>query len=314
MGTPSSSSPAAYSRLPRTGRVDPRSEGEPMSEVTVVGLGAMGAAIAGALLDAGRTVTVWNRTAAKADPLVARGAIRAETAADAASASVTVVVCLDNHDVSMSVLRPIQSVMMGKTLIQLTSDTGTAADELASWAASAGANYLDGVILAYPSDIGSTEASVLLAGDRASWADSEPLMRDIAGRSTYVGDNVRVPSMLSAAAIAPLLGIVIGAVQGAVLCESEGFPVGDYAGMMTELASLFIDQMQRTLSTIAEGRFDQAEAALKTYASSIKDRTDEGHARAVNVEFYAFVNDILSRAIAEGLGDEEMSAIIKLWR
>jgi len=36
-----------------------------MSEVTVVGLGAMGAAIAGALLDAGRTVTVWNRTAAK---------------------------------------------------------------------------------------------------------------------------------------------------------------------------------------------------------------------------------------------------------
>ncbi len=285
-----------------------------MSEVTVVGLGAMGAAIAGALLDTGRAVTVWNRTAAKADTLVARGAIRAETAAEAADASPTLVVCLDNHDVSMSVLGPIRSAMTGKTLIQLTSDTGTAADEMASWAVSAGADYLDGVILAYPSDMGSAEASILLAGSRAAWAGSEPLMRDIAGGSTYVGDNVRVPSMLSAAAIAPLLGIVVGAVQGAVLCESEGFPVDEYAGMMNELAPVFIDQMQRTLSTIAESRFDQAEAALKTYASSIQDRTDEGHVRGVNVEFYAFVNDILTRAIAKGFGGEELSAVIKLWR
>ncbi len=158
-----------------------------MSEVTVVGLGAMGAAIAGALLDAVRTVTVWNRTAAKADPLVARGATGAETAADAVDASVTVIVCLDNHDVSMSVPGPIRSAMNGKTLIQLTSDTGAAADEMASWRPSAGAGYLDGVILAYPSDVGSGEASILLAGDSAAWAGSEPLLRDIAGGSTYVG-------------------------------------------------------------------------------------------------------------------------------
>lgn len=289
-------------------------EGQSVSEVSVVGLGAMGAAIATALLEAGRSVTVWNRTTAKAEPLVALGVMRAETAVDAVNASPTTVVCVDNYDVSMSVLRDASATMAGKTLIQLTSDTGTAADEMAAWVGSADADYLDGVILAYPSDIGTADAAILVAGSSEAWTGVEPLMRDIAGGSTYVGDNVRVPSMLSAASIAPLVGGILGAVQGALLCESEGFPVDAYAAMMGQFTALFADQLQHTLSTIAQDRFEGPEAALKTYASSISDRTTEGRARGVNVEFYGFVDDLLTRAISEGLGDEELSAIIKLWR
>ena len=55
-----------------------------MARVGCVGLGTMGGPMAGHLLDAGHEVAVWNRTAAKGDELVARGARRAETAADAA--------------------------------------------------------------------------------------------------------------------------------------------------------------------------------------------------------------------------------------
>jgi phosphoglycerate dehydrogenase-like enzyme len=47
--------------------------------VTVLGLGAMGSALAGAFLAAGRPVTVWNRTQGKAGELVARGATEATT-------------------------------------------------------------------------------------------------------------------------------------------------------------------------------------------------------------------------------------------
>jgi 3-hydroxyisobutyrate dehydrogenase-like beta-hydroxyacid dehydrogenase len=214
----------------------------------------------------------------------------------------------------MAILSDASSALEGKTLIQLTSDTGTAADELAEWSAAHNADYLDGVILAYPSDMGSPDATVLLAGDIEAWNAVEPLIRDIAGASVYVGDNVRVPSMLSAAAIAPLLGMVVGAAQGAAMCEAEGFPVADYAAMMSPLSGLLADQMQQTLATIAEDRFENPEAALKTYASSVTDRTAEGRSRGVNVEFYGFVDDLLTRALNQGLGDEELSAIIKLWR
>ncbi|MEM7287167.1 MAG: hypothetical protein AAF480_12505 [Actinomycetota bacterium] len=84
--------------------------------------------------------------------------------------------------------------------------------------------------------------------------------------------------------------------------------------MASQFVPVFADQLHHTLTTIAQGDFGGTEAALKTYASSITDRVAEGRARGVNVEFYGFVDEILSRAIDQGLGDEELSAVVKLWR
>ena len=56
-----------------------------MTAVAVVGLGAMGSRIAARLVDAGHEVTVWNRSAGKAEPLAGPGAVPAATPARAAS-------------------------------------------------------------------------------------------------------------------------------------------------------------------------------------------------------------------------------------
>src|SRR5690606_37357618 len=68
-----------------------------MKRATVIGLGQMGSTLARLLLDSGYRVTVWNRTAAKAEPLVARGAELAPTALAAVSASRVVVVCVHDY-------------------------------------------------------------------------------------------------------------------------------------------------------------------------------------------------------------------------
>jgi 3-hydroxyisobutyrate dehydrogenase-like beta-hydroxyacid dehydrogenase len=56
-----------------------------MTDLAFIGLGGMGSRMAGRLLDAGHQLTVWNRTPAKAQPLVERGAVLAKSPADAAS-------------------------------------------------------------------------------------------------------------------------------------------------------------------------------------------------------------------------------------
>jgi 3-hydroxyisobutyrate dehydrogenase-like beta-hydroxyacid dehydrogenase len=66
-------------------------------DVSVIDLGAMGAALARMLLRDGHRVTVWNRTSAKATPLVRDGAILAESVALAVGASPLVIVCVDNY-------------------------------------------------------------------------------------------------------------------------------------------------------------------------------------------------------------------------
>ena len=75
-----------------------------MSEITVLGLGPMGSALARALLQANHQVTVWNRTAARMAPLAAIGANCATNVATAVQASPLVVICVGNYGVAKSLL------------------------------------------------------------------------------------------------------------------------------------------------------------------------------------------------------------------
>ena len=68
-----------------------------MTPVTVIGLGPMGRAMAGALLAAGHPVTVWNRTAARAEPVVAADAVLAPTPSDALRAGPLVILSLTDY-------------------------------------------------------------------------------------------------------------------------------------------------------------------------------------------------------------------------
>jgi len=73
--------------------------------VSVIGLGVMGAALARTLLSSGYHVTVWNRTNAKAEPLVrGGGAVLAPSVASAVSASPIVLVCVEDYKVTRSLL------------------------------------------------------------------------------------------------------------------------------------------------------------------------------------------------------------------
>src|SRR5687768_17444861 len=117
---------------------------------TVIGLGAMGVALAAAFLKDGHPTTVWNRTTEKADALVARGARRASTVADAIHASPVVVVCVLDYDVVREVLGPAWGALSGKAVINLTNGTPQQAREMAEWVAAQGADYLDGGIMATP--------------------------------------------------------------------------------------------------------------------------------------------------------------------
>src|SRR5215207_3465157 len=134
---------------------------------TVLGLGAMGSALAAALVDAGHPTIVWNRSPAKARPLAARGAVAAASVEAAVSASPLIVACLFDHASVHEVLDPSSPSLHGRALINLTTTTPRQARELADWAARHGADYLDGGIMAVPPMIGGTDANILYSGSAA---------------------------------------------------------------------------------------------------------------------------------------------------
>ena len=285
-----------------------------MRNVTVIGLGAMGSALARTLLKNGFAVTVWNRTAQRAAPLVAAGAAPADTPATAIAASPVTIVCVGNYADTRQVLEGARSALHGNTLVQLTTGTGAQAEALAAWAREYGADYLDGVIMAYPSEIGDARSVLLVAGKSDVWSRCERILRTLGGGTRYLGESLHLPSTLDGALIAPMLGMVFGMMQGALLCEKEKFSVATYIDLMVAGFPVATHQVQHLAQRIATNHFGDTEAALRTYATAMSAMAEDHRARGINVEFIEFMNGLLARAVKAGYGDEELSAVIKVLR
>ena len=115
--------------------------------VGFVGLGIMGAPMAANLLGAGFEVTVWNRTAARAEPLVALGARLAGSPAAVASASEITVSCVsDSPDVELVALGPggiIEGAQAGSTYIDCSTISPAVARTVAAALSAKGVDMLD---------------------------------------------------------------------------------------------------------------------------------------------------------------------------
>ncbi|WP_207921302.1 NAD(P)-dependent oxidoreductase [Micromonospora sp. KC721] len=137
--------------------------------MTVIGLGPMGRAMVGAFVDSGHLVTVWNRTASKAEDLVARGAVRADTVEAALAANELVVLSLTDYAAMYDLLGSATGALRGRVLVNLSSDTPQRARAAARWAAEHGAIHLAGGVLTPPSGIGQPESSTFYSGPRAAF-------------------------------------------------------------------------------------------------------------------------------------------------
>ncbi|MFJ9038086.1 NAD(P)-dependent oxidoreductase [Streptomyces sp. NPDC102406] len=137
---------------------------EDHSAVTVLGLGPMGQAMTRTLLAAGHHVTVWNRTPGRADGVVADGAVRAATPAEAVGASDLVLLSLTDYRAMYAVLDGATASLTGRTLVNLSSDTPDRTREAASWAADHGAAFLTGGVMVPAPMVGTDAAHVYYSG------------------------------------------------------------------------------------------------------------------------------------------------------
>lgn len=284
-----------------------------MSEkISVLGLGRMGAALAGTLLEHDNAVTVWNRTEAKATPLVNAGAKKAPDPAGAIADSDVVIVCVGNYQDSRQILSECGD-LTDKTLIQLTTGTASEADSMSTWVNNKGGLYLDGVIIAYPSGIGKDETLLVIAGNGSAWTRCEEMIKWLGGASMYVGDNLAAPIALEAAMVGPSLMAIMGMIQGAYLLEQAGLDVGDYAEIMAAGAPLMAESLHRQAKAIATDNFSDTEASLGTWAAAVNHNVD-AFGEHGGVDLMKPVRELLNRAVDAGYGGEEIAAVIKVLR
>lgn len=287
-----------------------------MSDASVVGLGAMGSALARALLRDGHRVTVWNRTGTKAEPLARDGAVPAADLSSAIAASPVALVCVDDYEVTRAILSGpgVRPHLSGRTLVQLSTGTPHQAREGERWARDSGADYLDGAILAYPDQMGTPEATLLVAGAEATFRRCEPLLRSLAGGLTYVGEQVGAASALDCAALSFVFGSLLGAIHGARICEVEGLRVGEFGSMLAELAPVVGHEVRQLSDRIQADRYDGSQAALRTYSAAAARLVQQARDGRMAADFPRYAAGAFDQGVSAGLGDEDLAALIKVLR
>ena len=278
--------------------------------VLVVGLGNMGAALARTLLEAGHETWVWNRTKAKAGPLLELGAHWSEDVwADVSSAD-CVVMCVSNYANSLELLSSC-SDLDEKVLIQLTTGTASDASAFENLVKQKRGYYLDGAILAYPSNIGHPNCLLLVAGNGQAWEESEGLILALGGKSQYLGEDVEAPAHLDHALIAPSLIMQMAVIQGMHMAQKAGVELDFYSEMISSLpVSLKADQERHTRAIIDDD-FSGVQASIRTWKEALERILEEGKGSKTNVELLSSISQVLKHGVDQGIGEEDLAALIK---
>ena len=281
-----------------------------MADITCFGLGLMGSALAGALLRGGHDVAVWNRSAAKAQPLLELGAKHAETISGGMAASANLLVCVDNYETTRSLFGADHSKLLrGKTVVQLSTGTPKEAREAEAWFRSQGADYLDGAILAGPAAIGSATTTLLYAGQPAVFERGQKLLLSLGGDTRFVGEKVGSASALDLAWLSEVYGAFAGAAHGVTICRAEGVDLAHYSAVFPE------DNSGRYLIDVVRSEnYSDPGARLSVWNDALTRIRDQAADSAIGSEVPDFVAGILDRAEAEGHGDEHIAAMVKVLR
>ncbi|WP_030664016.1 NAD(P)-dependent oxidoreductase [Streptomyces rimosus] len=278
--------------------------------VTVIGLGLMGRALAGAFLKAGHPTTVWNRTSSKADPLVADGARLASSVGDALKTGGLTIICVTDYEAVRELLGASDAGLDGATLINLTSGSSGQARETARWAERRGARYLDGAVMAIPSAIGTDEAVILHSGAQADFEAHRPTL-DALGTVTYLGADHGLASLYDVAGLAMMWSVLNAWLQGTALLRTAGVDAATYATFARQMAAGVADWLPGYAEQIDKGAFPAEVSAMETDARAMAHLIEESEAVGVNAELPKLIKSMADRSIAAGHGKEQYPVLIE---
>ncbi len=287
------------------------SESNESRHVGVIGLGNMGGALAETLLAKGHRVTVWNRTASKCAPLAEDGASVAASIPEAVVEAQTIVVCVLNHDASVSLLLSdeVARSLRGKTLVQLSTVTAEESRELGHWAEENGIAYLDGSILGYPQNVLNNDCTIIYSGPKSVFDANEGVFSAMGGNPTLVGETIGGAPTFDKTLYANHYGSLLAFFHGAAICHAAGFPMETYvkqvvasgAGAKPRFGEMLVKRSY-------ESSGSRLENVPNAYAHVVRLSEDLG----VDTTFAKTVSELFDRAIAEGYGQQELAAVFEV--
>ena len=282
--------------------------------VGFIGLGKMGRGIAENLLKAGHSLTVYNRTRARAESLAAQGARVAATPADASRGDAVFTMLADDaalESVALSDSGIVASLPRGAVHISLATISVALSNRLAEAHARAGSEFVAAPVFGRPEAAAAAKMFVVAAGPAAVLARCQPLFDAIGQRTFPMGDQPASAIAVKLAGNFMLASVVETLGEAFALVRKYGIPPAQFLDLIT--SSIFPAPVYKAYGTlIAEQRFQPAGFQLPLGLKDVRLALAAAEAVGVPLPVASLVRDQMLTAIARGFGESDWSVLGKL--
>lgn len=265
------------------------------------------------LLNAGYTLTAWNRTRSKADALAAKGARVADTPAQAVADADIVITMLEHGGVVEDVLfnpalpGAIHGLKAGALVIDMSSILPEQAQAHGPRLATQGVAYLDAPVSGGTVGAEAGTLAIMAGGVEADFERARPVL-EVLGRPVHVGPTGS--GQLTKLANQMIVGITIGAVAEALLLAQRGG--ADPAKVRQALRGGFAES--RILEVHGQRMVDGDFAKRGSLAIQLKDLRNALHTASglsFDAPITAHLTDLYAQAADHGFADLDQSGLFK---
>jgi 3-hydroxyisobutyrate dehydrogenase-like beta-hydroxyacid dehydrogenase len=283
-------------------------------KVGFIGLGNMGSGMAANLLKAGHTLTVYNRTPARAEALVAQGATLAKTASEAARSEVVITMLADDAAVE-SVVFGVEGVLAGLKTgsihISMSTISVALAEQLASAHQAAGQRFVAAPVFGRPEAASAGKLFIVAGGEPKTVQFCQPLFEVLGQRTFIIADEppkanlVKLSGNFLIAAVIETLG------EAFALVGKAGIDRARYLDILTN--TLFGAPVYKTYGgIIAEERYAPPGFRARLGFKDIHLALGAAEALMVPMPVASLLRDRFLMLIATGSGDFDWSALAAL--
>ena len=285
-----------------------------MAKAAFLGLGVMGYPMAGHLAAAGHEVSVFNRTAEKAENWVAQhGGRHAATPAEAAKDAEFVFACVgDDADIKAVTVGPdgaFSSMAEDAVFVDNTTASADIARELYQAARSKDMHFIDAPVSGGQAGAENGKLTVMCGGDAAAFARAEPLMACYGAKVTHMGDAGagQLTKMVNQICIA---GLVQGLSEALAFGQNAGLDMDKVLGVVSGGAAQSW-QMENRGTTMVRDEFDFG-FAVDWMRKDLRICMAEAAQNGSELPVTALVSQFYASLSHQGFGRNDTSSLIRL--
>ena len=280
-----------------------------------LGLGNMGLPMARNLHRAGHSLTVWNRTASKAEELLAAGATVAVTIADAVSfADIAITMMADDHAVSSVALGSdgiAAHLPQGSIHISMSTISVALSQQLTAEHDRRDQRYVSAPVFGRPEAAAAAKLVVAAAGDPADIARCQPVFDAVGQRTFVIGPKAEMANVVKLSGNFLIASVVESLGEAIALTRKYGVDTHEFVDFLTN--TLFSAPVYKTYGgIIADERYQPAGFTMRLGLKDVRLVLAAAEAVDAPLPLASLVRDNLLTALGRGMQDLDWSATAKL--